>query len=135
MAKQGDRVRKDRSFVIRANAKLKNSIHKYNIKPTTKMKTLPFKLRKNGYDYTQVLRDGRKAMYCQSDETETKHYEVFIIQENKDHEIAGNFIAASESYPSDNAFGITAWTFGNIEKALEKYNSLKQPGIKSEPQA
>lgn len=47
-------------------------------------------------------------------------FEVFQRRINAPHEIQGNKIPASEAFPSDSAFGSWAFTFPNLEQAIEK---------------
>ena len=44
------------------------------------MKSQPLKLRKNGFDYTQVLRGEKAYIYKQDDENEFVAYEVLPIK-------------------------------------------------------
>jgi hypothetical protein len=89
------------------------------------MKQLAVNIRKNGFNYTQVCRKGRKAVYCQYVNEKTTYYEVFIIKSHDDIEIAGNKLEAAEQYPGDSDFGNTAWTCQTLEKAMERYNNLE----------
>ena len=88
------------------------------------MSTLPSKLRKNGFDYTQVLREGRKAIYEQRASEICLYYEVFIIRTRPERNLKGKILSAKEVYPSNEDFGKTAWTCLSYEKALEKFNTL-----------
>jgi hypothetical protein len=88
------------------------------------MITLPVKLRKNGFIYTQVLREGNKAIYEQHVTPDLKYFEVFIIRIRQEKIIAGKTIPAGETFPKDEDFGYTAWTFRDYDRALNKYDSL-----------
>ena len=90
------------------------------------MKTLPINLRKNGFDYTQVLRNDKYAVYRQYVTPEIEYFEVFIIKTHPERFFKGRIIQASESFPGNEAFGKTAWTFQNLAKAMSKYNSLQK---------
>ena len=88
------------------------------------MKILPLNLRKNSFNYTQVLRNSRNAVYRQTVTPEIEYFEVFIIQIRPDINFAGKLVKGGESYPNNEAFGKTAWTYKSLEKAMEKFNSL-----------
>lgn len=88
------------------------------------MQALPIKLSKNGFAYTQICRDDKKAVYRQYVTPEIEYFEVFIIQIRPDINFTGKLVLGGESYPSNEAFGKTAWTFSSLEKAMTKYNSL-----------
>jgi hypothetical protein len=89
------------------------------------MKTLQETLRKNAFDYRLIERTEVKAIYEQSDNGELIAYEIFKIKIVPECILGGNIIESHEKFPSDNDFGITAWTVGtNFESAMDKYNSL-----------
>jgi len=89
-----------------------------------KMQILPVILRKNGFDYSQVLRDEKKAIYCQHVTPNLEYFEVFKIQTHLERVFKGGTIPAGESFPSNEGFGVTAWTYRTLEKAMVKYNTL-----------
>jgi hypothetical protein len=88
------------------------------------MQILPIKIRKNGFDYTQVLRESRKAVYRQYVTPEIEYFEVFSIQIRPDITFKGKLVPGGESYPGNEKFGKTAWTFRSLGKAIIKFNSL-----------
>ena len=90
------------------------------------MKTLKTELRKSGFTYVQMQRNEFKAMYSQycPDAKRIIAYEVFLIQSHTGYTIAGVYIEPSESYPSNERFGITAWSIRTLSRATEKYNNL-----------
>lgn len=90
-----------------------------------RIKTLPLKLRKNGFDYTQVLRGRRTCIYAQTVSKEITYYEVFHIKISPKKIICGHTIEERERFPHDEAFGYWAWTFSTWERALEKYNQIE----------
>lgn len=66
-----------------------------------------------------------------SDHRVRKHYEVCIVQKNSAREIAGVKIAASESLPGNEQWGVAGWTFSshldertNLKKARLKFDDL-----------
>ena len=89
------------------------------------MKTLPEKLRRNGYDYTLVQRGQRAFIYAQMVSKRKVQYEVFQLRTKPDREIEGKFLEATECFPHDEAFGVWAWTITDHTKALKKFNQLE----------
>jgi hypothetical protein len=89
------------------------------------MNTLPLKLRKNGFNYTQVLRDGNKAIYAQSVTPKLTYFEVMIIKSRPEEVIKGKILPEREVFPGNEDFGYTAWTCMTLERAMEKYNLLE----------
>lgn len=70
-----------------------------------------------GYKFTQIRYTNRAFLY----EINTGHslyYEVFKKVKNQRFEVI--------SYPSSKYFGIWAWTYSTLEKAIEKFNQLNQ---------
>ena len=85
---------------------------------------LPDIIRKNGFTYTKVLREGRKAiygqMYCQGIE----YFEVFTIKESRQRELNGKILPAKELFPANEDFGKTAWCCRTLPEAMERYNRI-----------
>lgn len=96
------------------------------------MERLKKKLRKNGYNYTQLYRGRRACIYEQHYTENVKYYEVFIITVRKERTIANKTFPTAEVFPNDEAFGYWAWTFKSLEKAkmrfyeLENVNKIKE---------
>lgn len=90
------------------------------------MNQLPIVLRKNGFTYTQVLRDKRSCIYEQMVDEKLKFYEVFVVQVKPDRNLFGHFYPGSEVFPSNENFGKTAWTYRTLQEAMEKLNELSK---------
>lgn len=88
------------------------------------MNILPINLRKNGFDYTQILRQGNKAIYEQTYTEIVAYYEVFKIRTQPEKILRGNLIQSGEVFPGNEDFGKTAWSFKTLAKAMDKFNSL-----------
>jgi hypothetical protein len=91
------------------------------------MGQLATQFKKNGYHYTQVIRDENKAIYKQEHKDITQvYYEVVKIKKSKNdyNAVWGLVPAGTESYPSTEAFGQAGWTFMNYETALTKFNQI-----------
>ena len=91
------------------------------------MKLLPLELKKNGFTYRQHLREGFKAIYSQycHDLKKIIAHEVFYIKSHNGYEIAGNYIEPSETYPHNEAFGVSAWSIKDFPRAEIKYLNLQ----------
>jgi len=88
------------------------------------MKPLPLKIRRNGFTYTQVLRNGRSAIYRQQVTPTEVYHEVFLIRVKPEMELFGKTIAEREVFPSNEEFGSRAWTCHTFELALNKILEL-----------
>ena len=91
------------------------------------MRTIPDKLRKNGFDYTLVLRDGDRAIYKQHVAEDCQYFEVFKIKIRKAGTFKGKPIPEREVFSSDNDFGKTAWSCNTLEKAMIRFDGLQKP--------
>ena len=91
------------------------------------IKNLPVKLRKNGFNYTQVLRGERSCIYEQMvcEEKDIKYYEVFLIRVRPQRTAFGKEFPAKERFPNDEAFGKWAWTFRSYEDAKWRFDELE----------
>ena len=89
------------------------------------MKTLPKKLRKNGFDYTLVSRGKRSCIYEQRVSEEIKRYEVFLIKVQREREYQGKLFPEKERFPHDEAFGYWAWTCMTLDAAMKRFNDLE----------
>ena len=90
------------------------------------MKKLEKTFTKKGFKYTQVLREGNKAIYRQDKHDYTApSFEVIKVGSHNGYELNGTKIAASETYPSTSLWGIQGWTYQNIDDAKKKYKKLK----------
>ena len=88
------------------------------------MNTLPIKLRKNGFEYSQVLRNSKKAIYRQTYTEKMDYFEVFLIKSRPDRNFKGKMILGGENFPGNEDFGKTAWTFRTLEKAIQKFLAI-----------
>ena len=98
---------------------------------------LPETLKKNGYDYKLINRTKEKLMYSQSLDRNILGYEVFKNRIRPWREMKINWAKRRndktdysrepewyETFPSDEAFGKTAWTFRKIEDAQKAFDSI-----------
>ena len=86
---------------------------------------LPLKLKKNGFDYVQVLRGKKTCIYAQWLEGELIAYEVMKIRIKPGRQVKSVWIEEREKFPADEDFGYHAWTYKTWDRANEKYNLLE----------
>jgi len=88
------------------------------------MKPLPDKLRKNGFNYTLVCRDGKLAIYRQEVTEKVQYFEVFVVKIKPESVFKGKVIPEREVFPSNEDFGKTAWSYRNYKDAEAKFRCL-----------
>ena len=86
---------------------------------------IPLNLRFHGFNYTQVCRGKRSAVYRQTIGQEIVGYEVFILQREPETTLYGKFFPAHERWPRDNDFDKTAWSCWTLEEAMLRFNALE----------
>lgn len=89
------------------------------------MEKLSTRISKNGFLYTLIKRTETKAMY----EQRTKDgllisHEVFKVKVIKEGEVFGTVQPEHEKFPSNEDFGVTAWSVKNRELAEIKYENI-----------
>lgn len=93
------------------------------------MKILPEKFTKNGFTLTQVVRDGKFAIYERT-KAGREHFEVVIISSHNGFHVTDpetgqkSFIEPAETYPGANQWGTYGWTFLEKEQAWSKFRAL-----------
>jgi hypothetical protein len=91
------------------------------------MKILEKELTHKGFNYKQLYRDGKFAIYEQTkDNCDLKKYEAIVIESHNGYEIAGNYCPPSEMYPNASQWGDKGFTLDNYDDAMEKINYLKK---------
>lgn len=94
-------------------------------------------LRKNGFTYRLVERNNKRCIYSQLNELgKIMGYEVFLTKLGdlkkakkrwailKNQKInLDDFEEYYEIFPSDEEFGLRAWTYPTLQKAEEAFNS------------
>lgn len=93
------------------------------------MKTIPTTIKREGFTWTLLERDGMLAIYEQR-KTYTDsvpdfvRYETVIIRNHtKDNDFTGTK-AGDERLPSPTEWGIYGWTYTTIEQAREKMSKI-----------
>lgn len=105
-----------------------------NNKNNKNMKRLNDKIKYKSFIYNKIKRNNFKAIYSQHnidvDGNEIKDhivaYEVFRISTLKAGELFGSYYPEREKFPSDTAFGVTAWSYKTLESAEKKYNEINE---------
>ena len=88
-------------------------------------KVIPTQFKKKGFTYTQLKRDGMKAIFQQTrDDSTINNYEVVKLGRHNGYVMGGVKIEPSETYPGSSLWGITGWTCTSIDDALTRYNKL-----------
>jgi len=97
------------------------------------MERLDEKIKYRGYIYNKVKRNNFKAIYAQhnidddgNEVIKPRGYEVFRISVLKEGELFGNYYPEREKFPSDTAFGLTAWSYRTLESAEKKYQEINE---------
>jgi hypothetical protein len=90
------------------------------------MKTLPPNKRKNGYDFTLVLRGTKSCIYEQRVSETESHFEVFLIKAKTKRIFANKTFEAEEIFPNNEAFGYWAWTYRSFEEAQKKFIEIEK---------
>jgi len=91
------------------------------------LKKLPLTFKRNGYDFVQLEREEKKAIYALSvNGAGVVAFEVIKIRIRKPQTnlFTGNLDPHTEIYPGNEMFGETGWFITIKEKAYKKYNSL-----------
>ncbi len=85
---------------------------------------IPTKFCTGGFDYKQVIRDDRCAIYRQT-KGRTESYEVVILRHNKAHTWpTGTTSPARESMPSSESWGIYGFTHTDLSRAMVKFREI-----------
>lgn len=97
------------------------------------MKKLASEINRNGFLYKQIKRTDKSALYEQilleMEESKTIAYEVFKIRIGKPKIVFGVELPEKEKFPGDEDFGKCAWTYPDIEKALNKFRQIENGEI------
>lgn len=88
------------------------------------MRKLPKLFKQKGFSFTQIKREGNKAIYKKTKDNIVS-YEVVIVSSHNGYELGGQKIAAAETYPSSSQWGIKGFTHTSLASADLKYKKLK----------
>jgi hypothetical protein len=90
-------------------------------------KPLPKEFRRDGFDFRQIAREGKAAIYEQiwsGCPNPSISYEVIRIRRREGFQIGGKFIEPAEVYPRSEVWGTDAFTFADREAAFAKLREL-----------
>jgi hypothetical protein len=91
------------------------------------MKILEKELTHKGFNYKQLYRDGKFAIYEQTkDNYDLKKYEAIVIESHNGYEIAGIYCPPSEMYPNASQWGDKGFTLDTFDEAMEKIDFIKK---------
>ena len=91
----------------------------------TEYKTIPAQFKKKGFTYTQLKREGKRAIFQQTREgSSLNNYEVVKIGKHNGYLMGGVMIEPAETYPGSSLWGITGWTCCSIDEALKRFEAL-----------
>lgn len=93
------------------------------------IRTLPERLRENGFDYTLVCRGKRSFIYAQHVTPSVLYYEVFKLKvcSRQTIMLGGEKIVIhpAERFPTNESFWVWAWSIRNFETAMMKFEELE----------
>jgi hypothetical protein len=88
-------------------------------------KPIPAQFHKKGFVYTQLKREGNRAIFQQTRQGSTiNNYEVVKIGRHNGYIMGGQSIEPAETYPGSSLWGIAAWTCTSIDEALKRYENM-----------
>jgi len=89
-------------------------------------KPLPIPYSKNGFEHTQLFREGDIAIFhkVHLNPRFDAGFETVIISRHDGYEMAGVMIEPAECYPSPEMWGTRGWTFQNLLSARNKFTRL-----------
>ena len=92
---------------------------------TNEYKTIPTQFKKKGFVYTQLKREGNRAIFQQTRAgSALNNYEVVKIGKHNGYLMGGVMIEPAETYPGSSLWGICAWTCQSLEAAECRYDKL-----------
>jgi hypothetical protein len=88
-------------------------------------KPIPTQFNKKGFTYTQLKREGARAIFEQTRAGTALHnYEVVKIGRHNGYIMGGITIEPAETYPGSSLWGITGWTCTSLEQAMQRYEGM-----------
>lgn len=94
-------------------------------------KLLPTPYNKNGFEHTQLFREGDIAIFhkVHLNPRFDAGFETVVISRHDGYEMAGVMIEPAECYPSPEMWGTRGWTFQNLLAARNKFAKLVKGDI------
>lgn len=95
------------------------------------MTPLPLKLSIAGFNYTQIDRSDRYALYeqvrinkCKHTPVRVKRYEVIKVRKQPEWSAFGKTHPAKEGFPCSEEWGTSGWSFLDLESARKHFEKL-----------
>jgi hypothetical protein len=88
---------------------------------------LPKEIRRDGFIYRQIAREGDAAIYEQTwtgCAEPSPCWEVIRIRRREGFRVDGRFVEAAEVYPKSEAWGTDGFTFSDKDAAFAKLREL-----------
>ena len=85
---------------------------------------MPKEFRRDGFNYRQIVREGKAAQIWSGCPNPNISYEVIRIRRREGFQIGGKFIEPAEVYPRSEAWGTDAFMFADREAAFAKLREL-----------
>jgi hypothetical protein len=88
---------------------------------------LPKEFRRDGFNYRQIARKGKAAIYEQrwsGCEEPSVCYEVIRVKRRDGFHIGGRFVEPAEVYPNSEAWGVDGFTVTDEETAFAKLREV-----------
>jgi hypothetical protein len=89
------------------------------------------------FRHIQLKREGDVALFQKTSEPGNHSpeafeagYEVVVVGRREAGEIFGNIVEASETYPSNEQWGIKGWTYTNLKDAEKRFSKLTKTNTK-----
>jgi hypothetical protein len=112
-------------MAINANSTIIGDMMNTTMDTAVTHKCIPAQFNKKGFTYTQLKREGNRAIFQQTRAgSSLNNYEVVKIGRHNGYIMGGVTIEPAETYPGSSLWGITAWTCTSIDQALQRYEML-----------
>lgn len=89
--------------------------------------TLPHIFNRNSHIYSLYQRGIQTVIYTQCIDNSLVGYEVFKIRIQSKHTLPdGKIVSAKEKLPNDENFGVWAFAYRTLDKAIQKFEELER---------
>ena len=98
------------------------------------MKRLEETFKSCGFNFRQIKRDGRHAIYAKRQfDIDRDTYEVICIGSHNGYKLGGNYISPAETYPCNSMWGTKGTTHTTLSSAEAKYDKLRNGLMDNNP--
>ena len=88
-------------------------------------KPLKDKFYSKGFNFVLIKREKNKAIYKKSATKKNFCYEVIKISRHNGYSLQGAYVEPAETYPGDKQWGVSGFTYKDLEAAEKQYAKLK----------